>query len=747
MNQVVNRSVTLDNRSGDVLYVWLDSQQRSVNVFDSAMLDGLESAVKHVEANPDKYRLIVFASRKPGCFFAGADVHAIAALSSTSTVLEVVQRGQRLMQRVADLPVPTLAAINGVCMGGGLEFALACRFRVATDSSSTRLGLPEIKLGLIPGWGGTQRLVRRIGLTHSLKMVLTGSAIDAATARQRGLVDEVLPLESWTDGLTSVIERILGGTLQNSTGQKNRLQALVDDTRLGRSLAIYFARRKAKKLAGHYPAAEKAINAMNLSWGPDPAEGFAAEQRAFSELIFSPTARSLLAIFLQQDRAKKITSWCISDQPSTDLNKLVVVGAGTMGASIGTLAAARGMRVLFKEVGSQAVQAGQARVSELLVELQRRERLSDEERTRIRARMEFTTEYECMDDCDLAIEAVLEIDSIKREVFRCLDQHLPDAAILTSNTSSLSVTQVASSTRAYRRPAVAGLHFFNPVAKMQLVEVVRTESTSEATVQALLAFVRKLGKTPIVTSDKPGFLVNRVLFPYLGEAVRMVSEGIPVQTIDRSMRDFGMPMGPLELLDQVGVDVAAHVAESLSEVLPDSTVPTLFLNQMAGKGWLGRKVNRGFYDYRGTAISKGKNRVNHSLSAVLNIRSNVPQESRAVFNDHLNWLQRRLVYALLNESVHCLDEAVVAQAWMVDLGMVLGTGYAPFRGGPLRTIDTLGTRTVLANMQALEKSFGERFRPADGLRRAANKAESFLSSLSDSLVKERSDEYSHTTLP
>ncbi len=716
MTSMPNACVRLEATEDRVLTVWLNSPGRSVNVFDAEMIAGLEAAVEHVASLPERYRVVVFRSEKHGNFFAGADVNAIASLTSEADLRTILGRGQKLMRLLAQLPVPTIAALNGACLGGGLEFALACRYRLAADSPRTVLGLPEIKLGLIPGWGGTQRLPKLIGVQRALELILKGSSLPASKALRFGLVDALLPQDAWDSELNAAVMRITEGDTPRGKRKLTWLERFLNHTSLGRAIVFHLARKQVAAQSRNYPATLEAIAAVEqaVRYGGD---GFAFERDAFTRLLFSSTARSLLGLFLQRDQAKRVATWVgnVDDKPEEAFTQVAVIGAGAMGAGIGTLAAIKGYEVVFKEINEPAVEAGRSRVAELLANEVSRHRLSETDRDVLQQRIGYTTDWDQLADCDLAIEAVLEIDQVKRDVFLKLDQRLPRHAALTSNTSSLSVTRMATATS--RLGQVAGLHFFNPVDRMELVEVVRTEASDEPTIKRLLEFVKSLGKTPIVTSDKPGFLVNRVLFPYLGEAVRMVSEGYSIREIDRELRSFGMPMGPLELLDQVGIDIARHVAQSLAVVQPDAAVPDGLLSEMASTGWLGKKTKLGFYDYRGKRSCPNGHFAPLHRPMPLNY---------SFIDDQLTPTQRRLVYAMLNEAVHCLDEQVVAEPWMVDLGMVLGTGFAPMHGGPLRLIDSLGLLTVQHNMLGLAQRHGTRFTPADGINRLTRSRGQFL---------------------
>lgn len=724
MRLTINASLELQAAPSGVVTVWLDSPGRSVNILDEQMLQGLEAALEHMASQPS-YRLLVFRSRKLECFFAGADVHAMAELRDPQQIGAIIDRGQMLLQRVAELQQPSLAVVEGACLGGGLELALACTYRAAIDSPNTKLSLPEIRLGLIPGWGGTQRLTQRVGTQHALNMILSGSSVNAQRARQIGLVDFVLPATSDEQPLANLLQQLLSGSAQGGHRSSSWSQRLLDGTSLGRYCLRRMAQHRLASQTSHYPALPAALEAIRLA-SNDSRRGYRYEREAFSQLLFTPTAQSLLATFTARDRARKPSTWLSSNdtpQPkltSTAQQRLAVIGAGAMGVGIGLAAARRGITVVFKEINATAAEAGLMRVRTWLSDQVSARRLSLSESRAIEGRCTATSDWAELAPCDLAIEAALEVDSVKRDIFQQLDRWLPASAVLVTNTSSLNVTHMALATR--RKNQVAGLHFFNPVDRMDLVEVVRTEMTDERTLVSLLELVRRLGKTPIVTADKPGFLVNRILFPYLGEAVRMVAEGWSITDIDRQLRRFGMPLGPLQLIDQVGVDIASHVAGALAKIQADAELPASLLRTMTERGWLGKKSGTGFYRW--------SKRPRPNLALGGSVTSALPRPASTddgFAPDGLTSIERRLVYPMLNEAVHCLDEMVVSDAWIVDLGMTLGIGFAPHLGGPLRFIDSLGSELVCSNMSRLAQQLGNRFAPADGLVARGARRQQFFS--------------------
>ncbi|MCA9085606.1 MAG: enoyl-CoA hydratase/isomerase family protein [Planctomycetaceae bacterium] len=770
----------IDRTDGGIVTVWVDVAGRSMNVFDASVIDefdfvvsGLEqelrtattvvegtSITKRTDAdhgnaakeNTSPLKVVVFRSAKPSGFFAGADVKQIAGLKGRSEVEEVIRRGQELFARIERLPIPTVAAIHGACLGGGLELALSCRHRIAQDSGATRLGLPEIQLGIIPGWGGTQRLPKLIGVSAALPMILTGKKLTASAALKAGLVDGVADSENWDSYVMKFASQVAGAAVSGGEktaargGAKGRtlVQKFTDETSIGRSIAFRLAEKNVARDARHYPALTAAIRAIRAAF--DSGDGYATERDEFTRLVETTTCRNLLNLFFWREDARNMDVSSVKpvSSGSTDVGKnrlnelnsrlpdstrdgapaihrIAVIGAGAMGAGIGQLAALKGYEVVLKELTSELAELGRNRVENLLDEMVAKKRLSTVERDAAMDRVTVTETFDDLKDCDLVIEAVVEKMDVKQAVFASLDAVLKPTAMIVSNTSALSVTKMADATS--RPDRVAGLHFFNPVHRMDLVEVVRAGQTSDATTAALLKLVKKLGKTPVITSDSPGFLVNRVLFPYIGEAVRMVMEGHDVEQIDREIRGFGMPMGPIELIDHVGIDVAWHVATSLESVLPDSAEVIRLLGQMVARGWMGRKSGQGFYVYRkdhragvsdlASLVSASRLKRSRPSSEDLGPMPGVGGGPAGTFlDDGLTDVQRRLIYPMINEVGFCLHEGVVAEAWMADLAMILGTGFAPFRGGPMAMAEKIGLETVLNNLHVLIARHGDRFKPS-----------------------------------
>jgi len=685
-----------------IVTVTIDVHDRSMNVFNGSVLNELDRVAALLEQD-ESARLVLFRSGKESGFMAGADLFPLREMTRPEQIDGVLRQGQNLFNRIAALPMLTVAVIHGPCLGGGLEFALACDHRVARRDSATRIGLPETQLGLIPGWGGTQRLPRRIGISRAIPMILTGERVTAARARHLGLVDAVIDPARFDEGLSQFVDDLLAGKRPRSaaSGWKTRL---LDETLPGRSLVLWSARRQIARKTQHYPALQAALNAIATGLSLGMTEGLKAEREEFSRIAFQPACRNLLDLFFQQERARKRTTWVGADVHSEcHVRTIGVVGAGTMGAGIAQLAATRGLRVILRDIDEAALDRGMSHIESLTRKAVRKGVFSESDGEAALQRIHRTTQLEPLAEADLVVEAIVERLDVKRRLFADVDNVAAPHSIIASNTSALPINEMAAAT--IRADRVAGLHFFNPVHKMPLVEVVRSARTSDETLAALVDLVRALGKTPLVVGEGPGFLVNRILFPYFDEAVRMVSEGIPVEQIDRQARQFGMPMGPLTLLDTVGIDVGADASRTMMSLSTEASPTPQRLADMVAAGHLGQKSGEGFYLYRkGRRIAPAVKTESPAQVAPL------PAE-RELGGELLTGIQQRLIFAMINSAADCLEDGIVSEPWMVDLGMVLGTGFPPFRGGPMKLAETWGTDPVIGTLNVLSETCGPRFRP------------------------------------
>ena len=706
---------SIDSRG--VAFVTLDVADRPLNVLDRRAMGELVRIVTELEAS-DNIRLVVFRSGKESGFLAGADVSAISNIASPDEAMDLLCEGQKLFDRIDRLPMPSLAVIHGPCLGGGLEWSLACDHRIARDNSSTQIGLPEIKLGLIPGWGGTQRLPKLVGLTEGISMIMQGKHYGAKDAERIGLIDQAIAPETWEVDVEIFIEKILNARHEIRPRHKRPLSKwLLESTRFGRAFVFRAAGKKVRSKSKQFPALDAAIRAIAAGY-QFRVDGFAVERSEFARLLPTPTCRRLLELFFAREKARSIKTWSpesldiVHDEP---IRKIGVIGGGAMGAGIAQLAALRGFDVAIKEIDEGAAGVAKERIQEMISTLAKRKRWSSQQRDSVSSRILVTTDKYQLADADLIIEAVVEREDIKCAVFTEMDHVAKRTAIFATNTSSLSVDRMSA---VVKRPSeMAGLHFFNPVHRMELVEVVRGSKTSRSTVAKLVSLVRAVGKTPVVTSDSPGFLVNRILFPYLGEAVVMVRDGCDIREIDKELTKFGMPMGPCALLDQVGLDVALHVAKSLSKTLTGIEPVIEQLSDMTGQGMLGVKSGQGFYQY-----ANGK----RGEPIHVDIQPLAQCDFKDFVSDGLTNIQRRLVYPMLSEAIRCHEEAVVQEPWAIDLAMVLGTGFAPHLGGPLHVVDAIGHPKVLQNLCRLRSLYGNRFAPPKSLFASADRSLSFF---------------------
>ena len=704
---LTNFDVHRDHRG--VMTAILNVSDQPMNVFNESVLHDLDELLLAVE-HDETVKALVFRSGKENGFLAGADLHMIERLHTAVEAREACYAGQELFERLADLTIPTVAVINGVCLGGGLEFVLACKHRLVLDDPRAKLGLPEVELGLLPGWGGTQRLPRLVGLTSALPMLLTGKKVGAHEAVKIGLADRVVSPNELDQELNQFLAELLNGKKPRRRAGGFQVRGIsqwfLDRTAWGRRLVMWQARRGIAANAEHYPALPAILRAVSEGLRVGIGHGFDVERDEFASLIMTETHRSLLGLFFQRERARKSETWTHgSTIKPRRVKKIGVLGGGIMGAGIAHWAASQGFEVVLKEVNVDLLEAGLGRISDLFRESVKKHALTEDDADHKFGAIVATTDWRAFADVDLAIEAVTERLDIKRDVFRDLELYSPPNAVLVSNTSALSIKAIAFPLHDADR--VLGLHFFNPVHRMPLVEIVKSEHSRDEDVALLVDFVKKLGKVPVVTADSPGFVVNRILFPYLDEAVRLHDEGVSTLEIDRVMKRFGMPMGPLELLDQVGLDVAAHVADSLSSLSPQPSPTTERLRDMVTRGYLGRKSGRGFYRYE-----KGKKGRPFIEVHSPDHRSSGTRRSEVTGPITADDIRDRIVLRLANEAAKCLQEGVVSEPWRIDLAMVLGTGFAPFTGGPLRMCELQGYGETVAKLEYFEKTLGPRFAPA-----------------------------------
>ncbi len=697
---------TRERDSDGVLVLTLDVPGEKVNMIGRGMLEEFQGLLAEAESDRT-LKGVVVRSGKPDNFIAGADIKEFVAIKSALEGETLSRTGQALLDRLAALPIPVVAAIHGSCLGGGLELALACRYRVATDDPKTVLGVPEIMLGILPGAGGSQRLPRLVGLVTGLDLILTGRSLKATRALKARLVDEVVPAPVLLEAAKKAVAGLASGKVTP------RPLGVPVTEKVIRPFIFYKARQGViAKTNGHYPAPFEAIDAVKRGTATTLAEGLQIEARAFGKLAVTDVSRALVSVFFATQEIKKDAGYP-DGTPTVEVRKLGVVGAGLMGAGIAAVAADKGALVRLRDASDEAVARGLRAVRDVFDERSKRGSLT---RLEVQKRMDLlspTLDYTGFRRADLVIEAVFEDLEVKRKVLDETEAAVRAECVVASNTSSIPIRDLA---RGAKRPErILGMHFFSPVPKMPLLEVVVTPETEAEAIATAVQFGRRLGKHVIVVRDGPGFYTSRTLAPYMQEAARLVEEGARVDAVDMAMLGFGFPVGPLTLLDEVGIDVGAKVAKIMHHHFGDRMAPPPAMAKVIADGRLGRKNKRGFYTYDG-----GKKHVDETVYALLpgaGARRDFPARE----------IQDRLVFAFLNEAVYCLEEGILRSARDGDVGAIFGLGFPPFLGGPFRYLDHLGARFAVEMLERLQSRHGERFRPAPVLKELARENWSFHS--------------------
>jgi 3-hydroxyacyl-CoA dehydrogenase / enoyl-CoA hydratase / 3-hydroxybutyryl-CoA epimerase len=688
-------------RESDLAIIWFDLPGEKVNKFSSSVMAEFASIVEEMERSSDIKRIIL-ASGKPSIFIAGADVSEFSKVTSPDQAREYTRFGQQTFHRFSKLPQVKVAAINGACVGGGCEVAISCDWRVMSDSPKAQIGLPETKLGIFPAWGGTTKLPRLIGLPAALDIILKGKQLDGRRAKKIGLVDEVVPGAILLDVAKQFTKR-------GNRRDLNRTKFYIEGNPIARSVIFGQARKQVlQESHGHYPAPLKAIEVMEFGFMHGIDAGLAREVEEVVPLISGEVAQNLVRLFFMMEESKKDR---IAARPR-EIASVGVLGAGVMGGGISYIVADKtdaGIRM--RDINWNALAGGLKAAARIWRKKVERRRMTPVEMQRKLARVTTTTDWSGFQHADLVIEAVVENIEIKRKVLAEFEGIAKDGAIFASNTSTLPITEIAANATHPER--VVGMHFFNPVDRMPLVEVIRGAKSSDETVVTVASFARKLGKTVVICNDGPGFVVNRILGPYMNESGFLLEEGNSIESIDEAMVEFGMPMGPMALLDEVGIDVAAKVAAILRERFGGRVEQSRVVEVLYGDHRLGKKGGKGLYTYEG-----GKRKdPDPAVFKLLGVAAPHPVNKRDAVD--------RMVLSMVNEAARILDEKIVATAAELDLAMIMGTGFPPFRGGLLRYADSIGLTNVVARLDELAARHGARFKPSDPLRRRAENGGKF----------------------
>jgi 3-hydroxyacyl-CoA dehydrogenase/enoyl-CoA hydratase/3-hydroxybutyryl-CoA epimerase len=663
---------TVETDDDNIVWLHFDKADSGTNVLNAEVFEQLDEQLQTIAARSP--RGLVILSDKANGFIAGADISAFTQVKTSDQALAFLHKGQDVFNRLEALPFPTVALIHGFCLGGGTELSLACRYRVTRDDPGTRMGLPEVKLGIHPGWGGSARMVPLLGGLKAMDLILSGRSIDGRSGKRMGLVDLVVPERHLRAAARKLI---LDSPAPHQPGWLDRLS---NNFLVRPLLARVFSQQVAKRAPrNHYPSPYAMIDIWRKH-ATDKQRMLDAEAQSLAHLITGATAQNLVRVFFLQEQLKSL-----GKDKSYQPKYVHVIGAGTMGGDIAAWCAFRGFHVSLQDQSPERIAPALKRAHSLFKRKLKRPIKINEAMDRLMPDHKGIG----VERADIVIEAIFEDADVKRSLYNTIEPRMKPDALLASNTSSIPLEELSS---ALSRPErLVGLHFFNPVAMMQLVEVVIGQSTSSEVAARAMTFTRQIDRLPLPVTSTPGFLVNRILMPYLMEAVLLEAEGIPPVIIDKAATDFGMPMGPVQLADTVGLDICLHVAEILASHF-NAEVPESLKKRVAD-GNLGRKSGRGYYKY-----SKGK-----------------PVKSKAgAGNWNMDEISNRLIDRLLNESVSCLREQVVENEELLDAGMIFGTGFAPFRGGPMHHIDAVGAATIYQQLQSLEKLRGERFKPDAG---------------------------------
>jgi 3-hydroxyacyl-CoA dehydrogenase/enoyl-CoA hydratase/3-hydroxybutyryl-CoA epimerase len=704
--------MTSENRDG-VLVVRIDQPGDAVNKVDRELGADLERILELTDRDR-AIRAVVVTSGKPDIFIAGADIEQFLEFKTEKDAENASRFGQRLFNLLEKSRIPVVAAIHGACLGAGLEFALACRYRVCTEHPKTLLGLPEVQLGLIPGAGGTQRLPRLVGARNALDMILTGKNIRAKKALQMGLVDEMVHSAILLEVAIRRANELADRTLKPKRSMAKGIAGVaLDANPLGRALVYKKARDSVmEKTGGHYPAPLAAIDVVRTGLERGFEKGLHAEARVFGQMALTPVSRELVFLFFATTSLKKDMGVAepVPPPPPAPIDKIAVLGAGFMGAGITSVAVQQGTLVRLKDTDVSRVGKGLAAIRDVLKERLDRRQITRQQFEDMMALAGGTIEYSGFGNVDLVIEAVFEDLALKHSVLQVVEQLIPSHAIVASNTSTIPITRIAEGLK--RRERVLGMHFFSPVHKMPLLEVIVTPQTApEATVTAV-AYGRKLGKTVIVVNDGPGFYTTRTLSAYMNEAGRLLDEGVSIDALDRALVEFGFPVGPITLMDEVGLDIGGKVGLVMAQSFGARMVAGEGVRRVVESGRTGRKGRSGFYLYD----EKGKKGgVDPKVYEMIHSgdRRAIPKSMGPVVGIERDEIIDRCVLAFVNEAARCLEERILRSPRDGDIGAVFGIGFPPFRGGPFRYIDAVGVEEILGRLQMFDGRFPGRFTPAD----------------------------------
>ncbi|MEE4244999.1 MAG: fatty acid oxidation complex subunit alpha FadJ [Kangiellaceae bacterium] len=722
---------TFNKQENGIGVITVDVKGDAQNTLKAEFSDEITEIMNTIESDSDLVGLIIVSGKK-GSFIAGADITMIKALDNAEETQRLAKSGQDLFNRLESGKLPVVAAIDGACLGGGLELAMACHQRVATPDSKTRLGLPEVQLGLLPGSGGTQRLPRLVGIANSLDLMLTGKQLNALRAKKMGLVDEVVPVANL---MLAAEKRVLAmakkgkwrksSEVEKSTWQqslkkifsaKGAQELALETNSFGRKIIFDQARKTLKaKTRGNYPAPVKIVECVEMGIEHGFSKGLEVERRYFAELSETPQSQQLINLFFSVTDMKKDTG-VDSDVTPQPINRVGVLGGGLMGAGIANVTIEKAKKkVRIKDVSPDGINNALNYSWKLINKKFKRKQYSKLEVSHMQASLTGTTDYSGFAATDLVIEAVFEDLDLKHQMVKDVEQHCKEDVIFATNTSSIPIADIA--TASSRPERVIGLHYFSPVEKMPLLEIIKTDQTSDQVIATCVEFGKQQGKTVIVVNDGAGFYVNRILAPYMNEAGRLLSEGVAIDKIDKALVDAGFPVGPITLLDEVGIDVATKVAPILTDAFGDRMAAPATFGKLTEDNRKGKKNGRGFYLYNQSGGKSSKKMVDESVYQLLGV-----QPTKAIAD---NEIVERCLLLMVNEAVRCFDESIIRNAQEGDIGAIFGIGFPPFLGGPFRYIEQKGINNLVAQLNQLAEQHGARFKPADLLVKYAESGQSF----------------------
>ncbi|TNE68768.1 fatty acid oxidation complex subunit alpha FadJ [bacterium] len=700
--------LSLEKRN-EVAIVWMDRQNEKMNTLDRQLVSEFPGIMKEIE-HDEHIKAVVLASKKEDNFIAGADLNVLSSFKTKEDVFAFTRPGNELLNSLEHFKKPIVAAIHGACLGGGLEVALACDSRVCTDSSKTKFGLPEVKLGLLPGGGGTQRLPRLIGLQKSLDIMLTGKNVYPRQAKRMGLVDVMVHKHALIDVALEHAKKLIGKKIEKKD-LRSMPEKLLESTGLTRGIIYSQAKKMVmKQTLGNYPAPLKILDCIKTGMERGFYAGQEAEISHFAELVLGSESKALVNLFFGMTEAKK-NPWAEHVKP---VKKIGMLGAGLMGSGIAQVSAENGgYEVILKDRDLESAAKGYQSIYKDINKKTKKRIIKKFEEDQVMARIQPSAKYSDFKAVDVVIEAVFEDINVKHSVLKECEAASPEHMIFASNTSSLPITDIAKGSA--KPEQVVGMHYFSPVQKMPLLEIIKTEQTADWVTGTAYEIGNKQGKTNIVVNDGPGFYTTRILAPYMNEALVLLEEGAKIEDVEKAMKLWGFPVGPMALFDEVGIDVAAHINDVMGPFFAKRGMEsTSVTKDLYNAGFFGRKSKKGFYLYED---DKKKKEVNTGIYSYFGGSNRKSIDFKVI--------QERMGMMMVNEALWCLHDNILLSAKDGDLGAILGLGFPPFKGGPFFWIDTVGADTVLATMQKLEKEYGTRFKPCPILEEYAKAGKKF----------------------